>query len=104
MFWEAKIQRMLTQDGVSEADAHYLNKETSKRGTRGWGWRMEEKYLQKQRMDGNATMKFSICVLIFKKEWIKMIFELVNIIGYNNNFAWVSTFSFDSKLMDLVVF
>lgn len=35
MFREAKIQRMLTQDGVSEADAYYLNKDTSKRGTRG---------------------------------------------------------------------
>ena len=35
MFREAKIQRMLTQDVVSEADAYYLNKDTSKRGTRG---------------------------------------------------------------------
>lgn len=95
---------MLTQDGVSEADAYYLNKETSKRGTREWGWKMEEEYLQKQSMDGNATMKSTICVLIIKNEWIKMIFELVNIIGYSNNFAWVGTFSFDSKLMDLVIF
>lgn len=59
---------MLTQDGVSEADAYYLNKEISKRDTREWGLKMEEEYLQKQSMDGNTTMKSSICVLIFKNE------------------------------------
>lgn len=39
---------MLTQVGISEKVAYYLNKGTSKRGAGGWGWRMEKEYLKKQ--------------------------------------------------------